>query len=219
MTQDIKIMLGIALATIAVVVGAAFVLGNPSQPEEKNSTSLADSKLLIRDDRFNISTSSAKATLVEFADFQCPACASAHPTIKKTLETYKGRVNYVFRHFPLTQIHKNALAAAQAAEAAGAQGKFWEMADILFVNQKEWSESNDPLGIFIEYAKKLGIDADKFENAVKSNTYRSKIQEDTSDGNSLGVNSTPTYYVDGKKLEGVPNENTLSKTIDEALKD
>lgn len=220
MTQDIKIMVGIAIATIAIVVGAAFALGNPKDTSQiENKDKKTDEKLLVKENSFQIATSSAKATIVEFADFQCPACGAAHPITKSMLEEYQGKVNYVFRHFPLSQIHKNALISAQAAEAAGEQEKFWEMADKLFTNQKEWSENSNPLDIFISYAEDLELDTQKFKEAIESNKFRSKIQDDVVDGNILGVNSTPTFFVDGKKLEGVPTVENFKKAINEALKE
>lgn len=219
MTQDIKIMFGIAAATIAIVIGAAFLIGKPqNSTTATNTQEKVDTKILVKDNSFKISTSSAKATIVEFADFQCPACGSAHPITKRILSAYEGRVNYVFRHFPLTQIHKNALISAQAAESAGEQGKFWEMADLLFTNQEEWSESGKPLDIFVKYAKKLELDTEKFKKTVEENKFRGKIQDDQSDGNKLGVNSTPTFFIDGQKLAGVPDEDKFKKILDSAIK-
>lgn len=197
MTQEAKTILGIGIATLVIVLGAVFFLdkGFSQTPD----TSLADAKLLVREDSWKIASDSAKVTVVEFADFECPACAAAHPIAQKIVEEYKGRINYVFRHFPLPQ-HQNGLKAALAAEAAGEQGRFWEMYDKLFVTQEEWSPIEDPRPNFLNYAKELGLDTDRFQTSVNANKFADKIQKDQNDGASLGVNSTPTFYVNGQKL-------------------
>ncbi len=137
MTNEVKTLASIGVITILIIVGAVFFLGRGSQTTPSDEV-LVDQKFLQRDDSYSIGSPSAKVKLVEFGDYQCPACASAEPIMKVMIATYKDQLQFVFRNFPLTQ-HKNAKLAALVAEAAGQQGKFWEMYDALYENQTEWA--------------------------------------------------------------------------------
>lgn len=212
MTGELKTLLGIGAATLLILGGGVFLF---SRSSSSTTPAKADPALLIRDDSDRIATDSAKATLVEFGDFQCPACAASYPYVKQILTDFSGQLNFVWRDFPLAQ-HRNAQIAAEAAEAAGEQGKYWQMHDLLFTRQGDWSESDKPLDIFVEYAKSLGLDPDKFTTAVKDHKYLPKIQQDTSDGNRLGVNSTPTFFVNGEKVEA--SLGVLRAKIEAAVK-
>lgn len=200
MTQEVKVLSGIGILTAALLIGAVFFLSNSNAPTNQNSASPVDPKLLIREDSQKISTDSAKVTIVEFGDYQCPACAQAHPIVKQVLNDYPGKVNFVFRHFPLPQ-HQNAQVAAEAAEAAGEQGQYFQMHDLIYQNQKEWSENNNPVEIFVKYAKDLKLNVEQFNLAVTTNKYNQKIMADKNDGLALGINSTPTFYINGKKMD------------------
>lgn len=218
MTNETKILAGFGILTVILVIGGAILLGNSSSSQSSQEpTQKADSNILIRPNSTQISTSSAKATLVEFADFQCPACATAHPTVKQILKENKGKVNFVYRHFPLPQ-HKNARISAQAAEAAGIQGKFWEMYDKLYENQSSWSESNSALDIFTDYAKDLELDIDQFKKDIENNELADKIQKDANDGNTLGVNSTPTFFLNNQKVENLANFGDLKTQVESEIK-
>lgn len=213
MSQEVKVLIGIGIFCLLVVVGVAILLGR--SPQDK--TAPVDTKLLIRDDSQNISTPSAVVTIVEFGDYQCPACGIAHPTILQVLKDFEGRINFVQRHFPLPS-HKNASIAAQAAEAAGTQGKFWQMHDKLYETQFDWAESGDPIGVFSGFAAELGLDVNKFKEEVSSNKYLAKIQQDMADGASVGVNSTPTFFINGKKFAGALSYDQFKKEIEEGEK-
>lgn len=210
MTQEAKIISFIWGVTILIIVGAAILLGKNS-PQQ---TQQVDQALLVRSNSNKISSASGKVTLVEFGDFQCPSCAAAHPYVKQILEDNRGEVAFVFRNFPLAQ-HQNARIAAQAAEAAGSMGKYWEMHDMLFENQNVWAEDNNALGIFVEYAQKLEMDVNKFKQSVENNKFADKIAQDQSDGNALGVNSTPTFFINGQKYSG--GFNDLKTAVDKAM--
>jgi protein-disulfide isomerase len=160
----------------------------------------------------------AKVTLVEFGDYECPFCGALNPIIEKLLANFQGNkdFNYVFRNFPLPQ-HQYAKLAAEAAEAAIAQGKFWEMHNKIFDNQNAWTSNSQPLDVFAGYAQGLGMDVNKFRDAVGANQAQDKIVEDLDDGNALGVNATPTLYLNGKQ-ENATDYANLKKDIDEALK-
>ena len=148
-----------------------------------------------------------KNVLVEFSDYQCPACASFHQVLKayeasgSAQNKVARKLAFVYKNYPLEKIHKNARPAAYAAEAAGMQNKFSEMGDLLFNNQKGWGESNDSNKIFREYAKRLNLDLVKFNKDMTSPEVKKLVDDDIILGNQVGITSTPTFYLNGKKLE------------------
>lgn len=214
MTKEAKILIGIA---VVVVIGGILlaIFANP-QPEQPGAP--VDEQSLIRENSHMTSNRDAKVTIVEFGDYQCPACAQAHPRVKSLLESYQGndQVNFVFRNFPLDSIHPNAHIASEAAEAAGDQDKYWEMHDILFERQNEWSPMANPLETFIAYASEIGLNVDEFRDAVSQRRYADIISADYNDGVSVGVNSTPTFFLNGERLAGFDPEE-LKTRIDEIL--
>ena len=145
---------------------------------------------------------SSKVVLIEYGDFQCPGCGGAFPQLKALKETYKDKIAFIFRNFPLTAIHPNALAAATAAEAAGLQGKFWQMHDKLYENQDAWSnvDASKRTDTFAGYAESIGLDVEKFRSDLSDAKITAKISRDRALGNKLGVNSTPTLYLGSEKL-------------------
>lgn len=159
----------------------------------------------------------ASAVLVEYSDFQCPACGAYYPLVKRVAEEYGDKLAIVYRNFPLTTIHKNALRGASAAEAAGQQGKFWEMHDRLFEGQKEWSEGNNPQKFIDEYATALGLDMDRFHKDMDSQSVQDKISADVASAEKYEVNGTPTFFLNGKKLDSVRSFDDFKTVIDEAL--
>jgi protein-disulfide isomerase len=141
---------------------------------------------------------SSPVVLEEYGDYQCPPCGQLYPELQEIEKEYGHQVQIVFHHFPLSKIHKNALMAAHAAEAARNQNKFWEMHDRLYRNQKEWSELEDPKPVFISYAKQLGLKVDQFTNDLGSNLIDQRISADMQRGASLGVTGTPTVFLDSR---------------------
>jgi protein-disulfide isomerase len=139
--------------------------------------------------------------LEEYGDYQCPPCGQLYPELKQIEKEYGSQVQIVFHHFPLMKIHKNALAAAHAAEAARNQNKFWEMHDLLYRNQKEWSELADPRPVFQNYAKQLSLNLDSFDRDLESNIIDQKISSDIQRGTSEGVTGTPTVFLDSHLLK------------------
>lgn len=148
----------------------------------------------------------AKNILVEYSDLQCPACQSFHNLIKNEIESQdsmkkvRDNIAFVYRNFPLDQ-HQYSHVAAYAAEAAGKQGKFFELADMLFQNQQRWENEKDPSIKFVEYAKKLNLDINQFNKDRDSKEIKDKVQRDIQSGNSFEVDATPTFYLNGKKLQ------------------
>lgn len=139
---------------------------------------------------------SSPVVLEEYGDYQCPPCGQLYPALKEIEKEYGDQVQIVFHHFPLMKIHKNALLAAHAAEAARNQKKFWEMHDLLYRNQKEWTELADPSPVFIAYAKELSLDLDAFNRDLVSNVIDQKISADIARGSAQGVTGTPTVFLD-----------------------
>ncbi len=139
---------------------------------------------------------SSPVVLEEYGDYQCPPCGQLYPELKQIEKEYGDQVKIVFHHFPLMKIHKNALAAAHAAEAARNQNKFWEMHDLLYRNQKEWNELADPLPVFVSYAKQLGLNLVTFNRDLESNVIEQRITADIQRGSAQGVTGTPTVFLD-----------------------
>lgn len=163
----------------------------------------------------------SKVTLIEYGDYQCPGCGTFHTNFSPIMDEYKDKITFVFRNFPITQIHPNARAAAASAEAAGVQGKFWEMWNALYNNQNDWNN----LGIdqrdkqFETYAGELKLDISKFRSDVASDKVSKKITFDQSLGKANGVTGTPTLFLNGKTLETdkYNSTQTIKATLDAAL--
>jgi protein-disulfide isomerase len=149
----------------------------------------------------------APVLIEEFGDFQCPPCGALYPLMKKIEGEFSTRVRVVFREFPLSKIHKNALDAARAAEAAGLQGHFWEMHDLLYERQGNWNVMPDARPVFQEFARELKLDVDRFSSDMDTLQVNSRISADMSRGESLGVKGTPTVLINGKELS--PDNMTL----------
>lgn len=162
-------------------------------------------------------------TLIEYGDFQCPACSSIYPTVEEVKQKYKDKLTFVFRNLPLTNIHPNALAAATAAEAAGQQGKFWEMYNKLYQNQQAWQSAgaNERSGFFEKYASELGLNVDQYKKDVSSKAVSEKINRDRSTAQKFNATSTPTFVLNGKVLpeSASVNADEFRKTVEQALKD
>ena len=139
--------------------------------------------------------------LVEYSDLQCPACQGFYAFFKELEKTATPNAALVFRHFPLLSIHKNAFAAATAVEAASEQGKFWEMESSLYEKQTEWSSLPNPNDYFLQLANNLKLDLPKFKKDVTSQQVKDRVQEDLSEASSIGLNSTPTFILNGQKVE------------------
>ncbi len=155
--------------------------------------------------------------LLEYGDYQCPFCGQYYPLVKQVVEKYKADIAFQFRNLPLSQNHKNAFAAARAAEAANLQGKFWEMYDALFQNQAAWSDSNNPLSIFEQYAAQLGLNVEQFKTDFASEKVNDTINADAAEFNKTGEKiSTPTFFLNGEKIEPKSGEE-FSTLIDAAI--
>ncbi len=162
----------------------------------------------------------AKVTLEEFADFQCGTCAAKYPMTKELIQAYGNRIQFVFRNYPLAiPAHDKAYDAAVAAEAAGMQGKFWDMKRELFLNQASWSTASDFRAILEEYATKIGLDVAKFKSDMSGTAAKSRVDNDLQRGRALGVNSTPTFFINGEMIpfEQIKDTQTMKALIDAEL--
>lgn len=157
-------------------------------------------------------------TLIEYGDFQCPTCKQFFPILNEVKKEYGDDITFQFRHFPLTQIHPNAMAAHRAAEAAGKQGKFFEMHDLLYQEQDTWSSLPDPTSVFEGYATQIGLNIDQYKSDVASEAVAAAINADTKAGNEAGVSGTPTFILNGQKIKNPQSFDEFKKVIDEAIK-
>lgn len=168
------------------------------------NTQLADTKekiLEVVSNDWIKGNSEAGVTLIEYSDFECPACATYSEFINKLSEEFPENLRIIYRHFPLVSVHKNASYAAQAAEAAGFQGKFWEMHDKLFEKQNDWKEEKKVNDKLLGYARELGLDEEKFLEDFGSRTVKDKVKNNLTQAVRLGLNSTPTLFLDGKEIQ------------------
>jgi protein-disulfide isomerase len=153
----------------------------------------------------------AAVTIIEYADFECPYCAQAHFILEDVLGEFDDEVRFVVRHFPLTQIHPHAQQAAEAAEAAAAQGRFWEMHDLLFENQHAL-DANSLLG----YAEYLRLDVRRFQDDLMTGAHGIRVREDFVVGIRSGVNGTPSFFINGERYDGSWDRESLESAIEEA---
>ena len=155
----------------------------------------------------------APVTVVEYGDFECPHCKQATGTVKLMLSRFEQRVRFAFRHFPLEQVHPHALRAAEAAECAGGQGKFWPMHDSLFDHQLHLKQPQ-----LFEYARSLGLDMARFTAEMDDEVYLQRVREHQQGGNASGVRATPTFYVDGRLVDVSYGLHALLDAVEQALK-
>ncbi len=165
----------------------------------------------------SLATTTATTTtisLVEYSDYQCPACAYYHPWVKQLL-TDVPELAFTYRHFPLSQIHKNAEPAARAAEAAGRQGRYWEMHDLLFEHQAEWSEETAPKAeaMFTQYAESVGVNLMEFKKDMSSDFVKNKVSSDFQTGVQSAVNATPTFFLNGKFINNPRSYNEFLELV------
>ncbi len=205
---------------LVLVVGG--LIGLFTLTGDKSST-ISDTKyadgnvLTVKDSDHKSGAGNKKVTIIEYGDFQCPSCARLFPIIEQAREEYKDEVTFVFRHFPITSIHPNAQAAARAAEAAGAQGKFFEMYQQLYSTQADWSSASNAQSTFEGYAQKLKLDVAKFKTDFASEATNARITADLDSGKKIGVNGTPGIFINGKQQESPVDYAEFKRWIDDAI--
>lgn len=202
MTSETKLFLGIIVATIGLIAGAVFLFSKPAPTLSRVQLIPPGTTLRGNPD--------ATTYVVEFSDFQCPGCAAFAPVVSQIVEKHKDKLLFAYRHFPLDQ-HAFAMKAAIAAEAAARQGKFWEMADLLFKNQDKLSDE-----LVLQFAQSLQLDQSQFTQTLNDQAIRQKVEADRAYALSIGINSTPTFFLNGKKLNLTSFED-LKRAVEEAL--
>lgn len=206
------------IAVIIIITAALIALFSfNNKSEEKSSGSNKDDTSQTKGSDHTSGEGKKGVTLVEFGDFECPACRQYFPLVKQVKEAYGDDLKFQFRHFPLTSIHPNAFIGSRAAEAAGKQNKFFEMHDLLFQNQDEWSKAANPTKVLEGYAAQLSINVEQFKKDMISAETNAIINADMKAGQALGATSTPTFSINGKKIEENPRSvEDFKKLIDEA---
>jgi len=173
----------VIVLAVAVAAGAAVYLSRqPDQPEETAAATRADIKG------------------GGFGDYQCPSCGAYHPLVKEILNRYPQQLRLEFHHFPLVTIHPNSMLASKAAEAAGEQGRYWEMHDALFDHQREWSDSPNAEPIFVALASQMGLDSNKFMQGLRSPQLQDRILRDVEQGQNAKVDAVPTFFINGERV-------------------
>lgn len=203
-----SVLLGLA----AVVFVIAKLATAPATPTENKYQGLTPVEKID----WSKDNASASATLIEYGDFQCPACKYYETFLSKLHTDMGDKVHFIFRHFPLRGIHPNAQMAAQAAEAAGKQNKFWEMHDMLYDKQEDWSKSQIANETFTGYASELGLNIEQFKKDYDSQEVKDRIQRDVDSGNTAGVDATPTFFLNGTKIDNPQSYDAFKDLIEKA---
>jgi protein-disulfide isomerase len=206
-----KQFIGVIVAVILLFVGVFALTGNKSD----SGGSKSNSKTLTQHVEGKGTTG---VTLVEYGDYQCPFCQQYYATVKQVQTEFNDQIKFQFRNFPLVSIHQNAFAGARAAEAASLQGKFWEMHDTLFENNDPqgasgWVASSTPTTFFNQFAQQLGLNVDQFKKDYASSKVNDLVNADMAEGNRLGITGTPTFFVDGKKVQVSNDVASFEKVI------
>ncbi|MCL5439221.1 MAG: DsbA family protein [Patescibacteria group bacterium] len=206
MIKKLLIWIGIPIFIILIIFGLFKLINAPKKPANIPAVSVKDIKL---------GNNSSKAILIEYSDFECPACAQYHIMVKQLLNEINDKVLYVYRFFPLPQ-HQTSIPAAKAGFAAYKQGKFKEMQNILFEKQTEWAGQKDAEKIFTKYAESIKLDLTKFQADYNSDEVKKKINEDLKGGESE-ITATPTFFLNGKRIENPASYEELKRLILEEI--
>lgn len=200
------------IAVVAVVIIGLFGVFALTKKSNEQPSSSSSNGTSVSEHKKGAGTKNV--TLIEYGDFQCPACKSYYPIVKQIKESYGDDITFQFRHFPLTQIHPSAFAASRAAEAAGKQDKFFEMHDLLYENQDSWTSLSNASAIFETYAQQLGLNMDQYKADVASGQTAEIINADIKAGQAVGANSTPTFVLNGKKIDNPKTFEEFKTVID-----
>ena len=206
--KNIPLFILTLVGTFALVIAVSVIFSKKaSQPLDQNR--------LTGEARNATGSAQPKAIIVEFSDFQCPACKAAAPLVKQLVTKYQDQIKFIYRNFPLPQ-HQYGQLAALAAETAGSVGKYWEFHDVLFEKQEEWSalKENEVVDQFVKYAESIKIPGDLMRQSLKEKTFENVVLKDIADGNALGVSSTPSFYVNGQRIQ----TSNVQQTVENLLK-
>lgn len=191
-----KSIVPLSIVGLVVVFVAVGVFLSQNEPEPVSIRGYE-----IEESDHTLGNPDAPVEFIEYGDFQCPACAAQEPNIKKLMAENSDWIRFAYRHLPLKQIHPNAVPSGRAAEAAAKQGKFWEMKELLYTNQTDWATLPDPTSKFLEFANTLGLDETQFVSDYNSGESRDRVEADYQTAVSLGLNSTPSFFVNGEQIQ------------------
>lgn len=203
---------------ILFMAGVIFWAWKASQPTTSKSEQQKPVGQILETD-WVLGNREAKVQVIEYSDLQCPACKFYNGVGQEIVSRLGDNVGFAYRHFPLKQIHKNAVIAAQAAEAAGKQGKFWEMEKILFDNQAEWEGSNQAFVLFSGYGKEIGLDADMFRQDIDSAEVKDLVEADYLSALVSKIDATPTFFINGQKINNLRGIEDLITRVRFALEE
>lgn len=216
----------IAIGAVATIFLGFFIFlvislrgSNPDLADPNNSATVE----LSNSGEFRVASESTtpvegrEVVITEFADIQCPACKQYHPILKSVLDLYPETVALNFKHFPINSIHSNAMTSAIAAEAAGEQEKFFEMIDMLYERQEAWATLPDPEEMYIKYAQELGLDVEKFKQDLNNTELARRVESQRTEGINAGVNSTPSFFINGIKIQNPSDISGFQTAIDTIL--
>lgn len=179
---------------IIVLITALFFIARPASNSSSSLTSVSANDHIK-------GYASSSVIFIEYSDFECPACRNYYFVLRQIMVEFGDQVAFVFRNFPLSEIHEKAIIAARAAEAAGKQNKFWEMHDLLFEKQEEWSKASDPEKMFISYATLLGISVERFRSDLNSKEVVDFVNKQRKEAIKLGLQGTPSFFINGEKID------------------
>lgn len=212
----------IVLVTAGVIIAGAL----SSKSSSSSSSAAANTDFVVTTIPaltaldWKLGNTHATVSLVEYGDFECPACAEYAPLVKQIVQANSTTIIYSFRNFPLSSIHPNATISAQAVEAAGLQGKFWEMHDLLYTKQNDWASSvtSEVVSNYFDgYAKSLGLDVNKFNTDINSAQVLGKVKTDVAGGNAAAIDHTPTFFINLKQIQNPTSYKEFQAAIDAAL--
>ncbi len=202
----------VTLAIIGLFIGLSFLGGSAGAPNTTVSGPLAP----VNEFDHIRGPSTAKATLIEYSDFQCPACGQYEPIVREVENTFPNDLRVVYRHFPLVEKHPNAMPASIASEAAHKQGKFWEYHDMLFDRQSQWSEATSTEELFSQFAVNLGLNKEQFQKDLQETATTEKITNDMTSGNNARIDGTPTFFLNGIKIQ-VQSLEEMKSAVQKAI--
>lgn len=214
MKRELRIISALAIMVVIAVLIATSLYRKSVAKVESEKASIAARPELVRDDSPTLGSKDAPVTIVEFLDPECESCKAFFPIMKEVLKKYEGKVFFVVRYMGF---HRSSMMAVAATEAAGLQGQYWQMQELLFSTAEEWGHHPEPVrSFFVGYASTLGLDINRFEEELDNHTWTAKVQRDMADGAILGVKSTPTIFINGRQLADL-SQASLEEAIERAL--
>jgi protein-disulfide isomerase len=205
-----KGFLGIIAVLVLIFIGIFVFTGHKSHTNSSSSSTANATNHVEGEGKSGV-------TLVEYGDYECPYCEQYYPVVKQVAADFNDQITFQFRNFPLTSVHPNAFAGARAAEAAGLQGKFWQMHDLLYENQSQWSTASNPSSYFSQYAQQLGLNAAQFQKDYASSKVNDMINADMAAGTKLNIQGTPSFFLDGKEIQVSADVNAFETQIKNAI--